>query len=188
MLFRSLKYRVAVFLCIVLACIATLTVTLRWASQAHLNRDMANQAYLNAKQQLRAQVAEEAEMARDLPRYRQLQQRGLIGEENRKAWIDHLSYIAARHHWQPIEYEFDQPQIVKDASSGLQLSSSVMRLHLLLMHEEALLQLFAALPSQQLAPVIPRKCTIVTTQELHHELDAHCEFQWITFSESKAAI
>jgi hypothetical protein len=163
---------------------------LHWESQTRLHRDHAYRADQEAQQRLQAAATDASEIARDLPRYRQLHQRGFIGEENRHAWIGHLNDIAASHRWLPIEYEFGQPQIASDPSSGVQLRSSAMRLHLLMMHEDAFLQLFAALPSTELAPVIPRKCTITPAPD-HHRLSgivADCEFQWITFAVPKAAI
>lgn len=190
MISRSLHHCLAVFLIALLGCVLLLFFILRWESQARMSRDLANRAYLNIQQQLRAEAEERNEIAHDWPRYRQLQQRGFIADENRSAWIYHLSDIAARHHWPPIEYEFANPQIALDLPSAQHLRNSAMRLHLLLPHEEAFLQLFEALPSETLAPVIPRQCTLLPASFPHRSagIEVYCEFQWLTLAAPKAAI
>ena len=73
------------------------------------------------------------------PRFEALRQRGLIGEENRLAWIDAMQRSQARRKLLPLSYEISAQQTLKvplPLSMGqVQLRASQMRLHMDLLHE-----------------------------------------------------
>ena len=90
--------------------------------------------------------AEKQEIRIYEPQFLALRQRGLIGEENRLAWIDAIRQSQERRKLLPISYDISpqqQLQVPTPMATGqYQLRASKMQLHLDLLHEMDLLNLF----------------------------------------------
>lgn len=100
---------------------------------------------------------EKSEIAQYQPRFVELRAAGLIGGENRLAWIEALRQSQAARRIPSVSYEIDpQQEVTMDAPLDLadyRLRASRMQLHMGMMHELDLFNLLADLHSAGLFTV-----------------------------------
>lgn len=125
------------------ASLVLLGVTGSYRQQQEQQLALAQKSRMQAASLFNHVEAEKLEIRAYAPRFEALRQRGLIGEENRLAWIDAMQRSQARRKLLPLSYEIGIQQALKapqPLSLGqYQLRASKMQLHMDLLHEKDLL-------------------------------------------------
>ncbi|KHA79386.1 hypothetical protein NC77_07560 [Janthinobacterium lividum] len=134
--------------------------------------------------------AEKQEIRAYEPQFLALRQRGLIGEENRLAWIDAIRRSQEQRKLLPISYDISPQQALKVPlpmeMGQYHLHGSRMRLQMDLLHEMDLLNLFDDL--RQAGYFAVQDCTLkrhgaagaTAGSQAAPALGAECELLWLT--------
>jgi hypothetical protein len=150
---------------------------------------------------LRQARSEEDEIRQKALLFERLQERGLIGEEQRLEWVELLKDIRDQRHLIEIRYEFAPRHalhgVLENALDGAQTGSfglyaSTMKLQARLLHEEDLTRLLDDLRQQARALIQVKRCELSrlprtnadgVNSALQGLLLADCLIDWITLSE-----
>lgn len=184
-----------------LCCVATVLLSLVCLHLAGGYHDRQAQRLDLAQKERRVAAArfnqvetEKLEMRTFAPRFLALQRRGLLGEENRLAWIDAIRLSQQQRHLLPLSYEISAQQVLKvplPLSMGqYQLRGSKMQLHMDLLHEMDLLNFFDDL--RQSGYFAVQDCALkrggaTTSAGQNASLSADCTLLWLTLGESPLA-
>lgn len=131
-------------------------------------------------------------------RYRQLQDAGFIGDEQRINWLDALRKANERTDLFGVNYEIgiqqDYPYGADLDRGRMTLRQSVMRVEFRLLHELDLLRFFDALRKQGIGIFHVDRCTMrrtdLTSTAVRYQpnITANCQLAWITATpEAQAA-
>jgi hypothetical protein len=129
--------------------------------------------------------------------YRTLAQRGIVGEEQRLAWVDALRTANNEAQLYGVEYEVGAQQAyalaAQAGAGGLPVQQSVMKLKLGLLYEDDLLSFFRVLAAQDVGAFTINQCALqrlvpeVVRATNTPTLRAECEVAWITIPAPAAA-
>lgn len=190
----KLRFSLAVMLLMLALGLAGAFYADRQADKARTDFSVAQSAAADIDGRLRRVRNEEDEIRRKAALFNQLQVRGLIGEEQRLAWIELLGELRTRHQLLELRYEFSPQQAIeKDSVGTLGLYASRMKLQMRLLHEEDLTRLLDDLRQQAPALIQVKRCDMsrlptsggdVLQQGL---LQADCLLDWLTLNDSKTA-
>ena len=138
--------------------------------------------------------AEEAEIKQKSALYSNLRARGIIGEEQRLAWVELIKEIKESRKLLDMQYEFSPQQALElPALSGFSFKSSPMKLQMKLLHEGDLLNFISDLRKHAKAYVRVRSCNVVRIQRAAAPtgdaalLLADCQLDWITILPAKGS-
>lgn len=180
-------------------CIAASAV---WCGSAYKFREMATLA-TQAAQANREQAAESvrkieeeaATIRSHMDQYRDLQTRGIIGNEERLQLVEALGRIRERHKLYSIQFDIAQQAVMplregepEDAGPWLSLRSSQIRIVLSLLHEEDLIRLLEELRSVGRGMFVVEECSLSRANtevvsellKLNENLQASCTILWLT--------
>lgn len=162
----------------------------------HGRRDTADLAFKRQQNQLREAQSrmqrsgeEKAIIVQYVDKYRQLEQAGIIGDEQRINWLDSLRVANERADLFGINYSIgiQQPYpYASDLDPGqISLRQSVMKLDFRLLHELDLLRFFQVLRAQgsglfHLESCTMRRTELAGTIRYQPNITATCELAWIT--------
>lgn len=130
---------------------------------------------------------EKLEIRNYQPQFIALRSKGLIGEENRLAWVDTIRQIQERRQLLPITYEIDVQQPFKIEARALlgdyRLLGSRMDLHMDLLHEMDLFHFLEDLKRRHYYTV--QECSlkrsgVVQNAAVAPTLAADCTLYWLT--------
>lgn len=172
------------------------------ATQKIIQRTKANQRQLQSEQQqIRGRLArapeEERELRNKITLFRDLEARGIIGQEERLNWVEQMARIKANRRLLDFQYEI-APQ--KSASNVIlpggsvagdfEFMASSMRLQMPLLHEDDLLGFIADLRRSVHAHILVRDCTVDriasgNARAATEQLRADCTIDWITLRERR---
>lgn len=180
--------------CLAGAFVVLLVATwLRSSAEADLAR--AQQLRAASAARLQNVALEQQELTRFAPRFAQLQAGGLIGDENRLAWIEAIKASQAGRKLVSANYEIEPQQPVNGELTLLQgdyhLRASRMRLELGLVHELDLFNLLGDLRAA--GPFTVQECR-VRRNDVPLEavavarLSANCTLVWLTLGAPPAPI
>ena len=151
--------------------------------------DAVNAQVEEASQRYRDSDIEKEMIAQYLPQYRELQQRGFIGSENRISWIDALRIADQQAGGFGVQYQLSAQEPYKGLLSSdpiaTQLRRSTMDIRFGVVHEGQFLVFLNALDAQGAGMYALRACSL---EPVHKEqprprtqnLTAHCEIDWVT--------
>ncbi|MBX3661549.1 MAG: hypothetical protein KF804_03760 [Burkholderiales bacterium] len=163
------------------------TDLLRQQAQTTLVRAQAQQR--EAQTRMQRSGDEKTIIVQYVDRYRQLENAGFIGEEQRINWIDALRNANARTDLFGVSYEIGAQQPYAHAAElapgPIALRQSRMRLDFRLLHEGDLLRFFDALREQGAGLFHLDQCTLRRTDtgtalRYQPNITANCELAWIT--------
>lgn len=158
-------------------------------------RETARQTRLAATTQrndadgkLRRVRDEESEIKQKSLLFNQLQERGIIGEEQRLDWVELLKDIRDGRRLIDLRYDISPQRSVDSGVVGdFAFHASAMRLQLKLLHEEDLTRLLGDLRSQAKALIRVNSCKVERLPPAVDErsssranLQADCEIDWLT--------
>lgn len=184
-----------------LCCVATVVLSLLALHLASDYRDRQARRLDLAQKDRRVAAArfnqvetEKLEIRAFAPRFLALQRRGLIGEENRLAWIDAIRLSQRQRHLLPLSYEISAQQVLKVplplTMGQYQLRGSKMQLHMDLLHEMDLLNFFDDL--RQSGYFAVQDCALkrggaATSAGQNASLSADCSLLWLTLGDRPLA-
>ena len=177
--------------CVVLAAAGTQLVWLAETGFQSRREELrrAEENYRRGHGRLQQAERDEAQIRETIGRFRALEARGVVGQEQRLEWVERLR--AAREHLRlpALEYELRPRRALEGAAlpassaasaAGYRLSASAMRLRTELVQEEDLLRLLAELRAEPSAIVRPVWCRMSRPTGAAQVLTAECELEWIT--------
>ena len=177
---------------------------LAWLARVQVQAVLREEAAVAGQRQeiqrkLSRATDEEQEIREKIARYLDITRRGLIGREERLAWVEEIARIKANRKLFDIEYEIlpqkpVDPVLLPDgaAAGGYEFMASTMHLQMRLLHEEDLLGLVRDLGARSKALLHVRSCTVDrisatggTERPDAAQLKADCIIEWITIRERK---
>lgn len=179
----------------VLATVAALCGAAIWFSSTQVKAAKANLAKAEtqlkeAAQRVRSSGDERDVIYQYLTPYRELQQRGFVGEAQRVNWIDALRIANGEAQLYGANYEISAPQpyaFSKEVEAGaLPVEQWTMKLKMGLLYEDDLLRFLRVLAAQGVGTFNVTQCGL---QRLKKEiarptneptLNAECELAWVT--------
>jgi hypothetical protein len=159
----------------------------RYAEDRADARELARQARNKAAALFNHVETEKRDIRAYEPQFLALRQRGLIGEENRLAWIETIRHSQEERKLLTISYDISARQVLKLPPSlgvtmgPIQLRGSQMRLQMDLLHEMDLLNLLADL--RQAGSFAVHDCSIKRNTSAA-TLSADCGLLWLTLGNS----
>lgn len=177
---------------------ALVYVSLQMSQAAKKSLAAAQAKRLDSQNRLARARDEELELKQKIVRYQQLAASGILGEERRLDWVEHIRAIRNERRLFDIQYEI-APQQPIDAttlpgtSANYDFLSSTMQLRMKLLHEEDLLGFLDDLRSAAQAFIRVRRCDVERLPKASGEvrgvppqLAAECTIEWITIRERKS--
>jgi len=170
------------------ACLVWYSEVFRAEHEQHLN--LARSDLNNVRREYRLSLEAGDIINTSQQRYRQLQQRGFVGEEPRLLWIESLRSASQRKHLYGLQYKLKQQRILHlaglDSGEHYQLYASPMQIQMDLAHEVDLLRFFSELDRERAAVYELRGCSLSSTfNGSHVDMDkanvtASCDLAWYT--------
>lgn len=142
---------------------------------------------------------EEKIIERYLPLYRDLESRGVIGQERRLDWIDTLRQASQRVELPVLRYVIDSQSVYEpkfiESGGAFQIYSSSMQLDLGLLHEEDLDSLFEDLDANATGLYTVSSCNLRRNYSQREfikraevtNVKAECGLRWLTIKQPPAA-
>jgi hypothetical protein len=132
------------------------------------------------------------------PQYRELERRGLVGEEQRLSWVDALRTANADTQLYGVDFEVGPQQPYAYAAElnagSLPMQQSLMKLRFGLLYEDDLIRFFQRLAAENVGTFSINQCSLqrlgpaepfqAANQPM---LKAECELAWITIPPSAPA-
>lgn len=141
------------------------------------DKTLAHQRKIHAEQALNdsaVQVREIGEIARS---FRQLQESGVIGEEQRQQWRNLLDKLQQERQPLRLSHELDERRALNTERKSFH---SRLRVQAEVRHETDLLQLIRRLEREISALAITQHCQVTRQKNTLANLVAHCEIELIT--------
>lgn len=194
---RRLRVPFALAITLAAAGAVCLAISEYYLSNARAMHDAARQSRVEAQERVSKASEEEREIRENLVYYDQMRQSGMLAEQNRLDWIDSIAKIKNDRKLFEIKYAIE-PQKPLDypgiAGGATGFVVSKMKLEMLLLHEDDLLNFLADLQSAGKAKVAVRHCTVTriereappTATALQPRLRAQCELELISVKSLRA--
>ncbi len=171
---------------------ALLLVSHQRTSSAQLARLAAIAEREAADGKLKRVREEEDEVKQKSVVFNRLQERGMIGEEQRLEWVELLKDIRDQRRLIDLQYEIAPQRLLDGKPSGdFVFSASAMKVQLKLLHEEDLTRLLSDLGRQAKALILVKGCSVERLPASPDErgsaganLRADCEIDWLTLHEA----
>jgi hypothetical protein len=181
-------------LCLSLILISTAMLWFSHAARdkAIAQRKQSTQDAHQATDRYRHTAEDESLIRRTIDRFDTLQQRGIIGPEQRLDWADRLRAVRDHHHFARLDFELSPQRIVAPLSTpaGYDLGASRMQIRAGLLHEGDFFDLMTELRQPGNAIVAPRRCTLTPSSDSTAQginLRAECTVEWLTVSAAAGA-
>lgn len=182
------RLRAPIALAVVLTAVgvAALVASQSYLDSANRERDASRASRVAAQERVLRVSEEEREIRQNLITYEQMREHGMIGEQNRIDWIESIARIKNSRKLFEIKYRIeaqrplDFPGVVVTGNADLVVSR--MKLEMLLLHEDDLLNFLADLQAANKAFVSVRQCAVTrlepgstqTAGALRPRLQAEC--------------
>lgn len=187
----SIRRSLVAFIALTALGAAAVLAVLRIAADAKHSHRQALAQRDNLLSQLARTGSEENEIRTRIGRYREIQARGIVGQEHRLEWVERIAQIRKVRRLGDIQYELapQKPAQLPGGSTvgGYEFMVSTMKLQMTLLHEDDLLGFLADLAGS--VPAFPRVrvCNVErsadATPGTGTRLRADCTVDWITLRE-----
>lgn len=197
LIFRHTRWALLAMLLMVAAGAAAVIQANRFHAREIAAQVTAKAARSDAQNKLARARDEEQELRATTARFQELAQRGVIGDERRLDWVEHIRRIRDARKLFDLQYEIapQQPLDAAAAAGPYPFMASPMRLTMQLLHEEDLLGFLNDLAAQAPAYLRTRRCTVdrlpppaAPPAEATPQLRAECELDWITIRKPHASM
>jgi hypothetical protein len=182
------RWPAAAFVLVLCAAAALIIVVGSMRRQQDESLDNARKIHVAANSRFHNVALEKQEIAVYQPRFLALKSSGLVGPENRLAWIEAVKQSQASRGLPSVSYEIEPQQVLAMESFSLgdyQLHGSRMKLQLGLLHEG---DLFAFLGDLRRAGSFSiqdcriRRISVPAELPLAPRLQAECSLVWLSLS------
>lgn len=180
----------------VLAIIVAVGVAAAWYSNRAVKKADAELAtaraqYNEAHERVTRSGEEYNTIVTYTPQYRELERRGLVGEEQRLSWVDALRTANADTQLYGVDFEVGPQQPYAYAAElnagSLSMQQSLMKLRFGLLYEDDLLRFFRRLAEENVGMFSVNQCNLQRLGPVdpfqpsnQPMLKAECELAWIT--------
>jgi hypothetical protein len=194
---KQLRPALALAVVLVVAGASCLVSSDYYLDGAKREREVARQSRIQAQDRVSKVSEEEHEIRENLVYFDQMRQHGMIGEQNRLDWIETIAKIKSDRKLFEIKYNIeaqkglDYPGIVATGAADFVVSR--MKLDMLLLHEEDLLDFLADLDAAGKAQVSVRRCSLIRVERgaaasaLQPRLRGECQVDLISVKGLKPA-
>jgi hypothetical protein len=172
--------------------VAALITSQSYLDSAKRERDASRASRVGAQERVLRVSEEEREIRENLVDYERMREHGMMSDQNRIEWIESIARIKNSRKLFEIRYRIeaqrslDYPGIV--ATGGADLVVSRMKLDMLLLHEDDLLNFLADLQASKKAFVSVRQCVVTRvergssqgTTTLQPRLQAECQLDLVS--------
>jgi hypothetical protein len=177
--------------------VAAIAVADHYLTAATKLRNAAREQSAAAQERVSKVFEEEREIRESLVFYQTMQRQGMLGPENRLDWIDAIAKIKSERKLFEIKYNIEAQKLLDypgvTATKSTDFFVSRMRLDMLLLHEEDLLNFLSDLRSVGRFHVSVRRCSVnriersaaTQAQGLYPRLRSECQIDLITVRETK---
>jgi hypothetical protein len=184
------KLRASVVLGVLMIAVGALALYFAFAAMKRAEQGRVSIAaqFAEADGKLKQVRNEESEVKQKSIVFNKLQERGIIGDEQRLDWVELLKEIRDKHRLIDLRYEI-APQRMLEGQLGndFVFFASSMKLELKLLHEEDLTRLLDDLRRQAKALIRVKSCRIERLPATGEQrgggranLLADCEIEWLT--------
>lgn len=180
----------------ILALAASLSVVIAgWAhlerelADAHAARQQADRSYRDAHRNYVAARQDEGLMRDTIARFKALEARGVVGEEARLDWVEHVNAARQSARLQRLDFELrPRRRIGAQGGGGFMLTASTMQVRSQPAHAGRLLDFLDALSPERTALTRVRSCEIgyPPPADVRELLEFDCEIDWITVTRRDA--
>lgn len=150
-----------IFILLGAACVATVE---HYLASAKAARDAAKVGRQQAQTRVEQVAEEEREIRQNLVHYQKMVDRGMVGQENRLDLIDAIAKIKKDRKLFEIKYNIEPQKALEypgiAAAGRIDFVASRMKLDMLLLHEEDLLNFLSDLDNAGKSHVSVRDCTL----------------------------
>ena len=174
-----------------LGAVALITVQ-SYLDGAKSMRDMTRMSRVAAQERVMRVSEEEREIRENLVDYERMREHGMMSEQNRIEWIESIARIKNARKLFEIRYKIeaqrplDYPGVVASGSADLVVSR--MKLEMLLLHEDDLLNFLADIQAAKKAYVSVRQCVMTRLERgpvpnvtsLRPRLAAECQLDLVS--------
>lgn len=167
-----------------------------------VEKAQAEQQQLEAQQRsIRARLSrapeEERELRGKIALFERLQERGIIGQEERLNWVEQIASVKTARRLFDFQYELAPQKPLNDTllpggaiAGDYEFMSSAMSLRMPLLHENDLLGFLADLQRTVHAHLLVRECSIERSAQSQErgiapQLMATCTIDWVTLREKR---
>ena len=166
---------------------ASLVVSEHYRDEAKKARDVTRMSRVAAQERVSKVSEEEREIRENLVYYERMRRSGMLGEQSRFDWIESIAKIKNDRKLFEIKYgiepqkPLDYPGIVATGTADFVVSR--MKLEMLLLHEQDLLNFLADLEAAGKAYVSVRHCTVSRIERaaaLQPRLRADCQVDLVS--------
>jgi hypothetical protein len=162
----------------------------KYADDAQKARRNAQQQVTEVRSKVSAARDDQANMAAYTKEYSAIQQREIIGDEQRLNLIEGLEALRKRSRVLDFKYTIAPQQAYKPPmaldSGNFDLKLSPMKLQIELLHEGQLLNLFDSLRRDMNGWFILEQCTLERSPGTYAQLKADCAGGWLTMKNRNA--
>ncbi len=194
-LFR-LRWSLAIFLVLAVFGVAAALVSAQIVHKARQDEQQAVAQVRDVGTRL-SRIRDEADEIRsNVARFRGLVDRGVIGEEARLDWVEHIARIKSERRLFDVQYELapQKPASLAimpggNSGGGFQFMASAMKLQMQLLDEDDLLGFLSDLRQSVPALLVVRGCAVERAPHnpsehgVQPQLKADCDIDWITARE-----
>ncbi|MGH8671509.1 MAG: hypothetical protein ACREUA_05655 [Burkholderiales bacterium] len=187
---RALRNPLMVLGLVVALCATSLSYTASLKQRARLENESLQQTLRDFERRYHKSDEEKLLIERYIDPFRQLQNEGIYGNEQRLNWVDALRSIHQRLKLGGLRYELSAqnshtpPPGVNPGS--LELRQSEMKLTLDLLHEGDLMRFFEAVNDKRVGLYHLTSCTLTRREDaggmiqVQGNVQAQCELLWLT--------
>lgn len=195
---RRLRLPFAAAAALIVAGAACLVASEYYLDDARAARNAARQSRIAAQERVSKASEEEREIRENLTYYDQMRRSGMLAEQNRLDLIDSIAKIKSDRKLFEIKYSIepqkplDYPGVASGTTSSFVVSE--MKLDMLLLHEEDLLDFLTDLQAAGKTKVAVRRCAVTriareippTPTALQPRLRAECQIDLISLKSVRA--
>jgi hypothetical protein len=195
--FVRIRWGLAFLLLAVLLAFAMTTTARKLVEKAQTEQRQLEIQQREIRTRLSRAPEEERELRDKIALFQQLQERGIIGQEERLNWVEQIAHIKTARRLFDFQYELAPQKPLADGllpggavAGDYEFMSSTMNLRMPLLHENDLLGFLADLRRNVHAHLMVRDCTIDRTPQAQDrgiaaQLQAICTIDWITLREKR---
>jgi len=162
----------------------------KYANQTHRSVRSAQQQLTEARSKLNAARDDQENMSTYTKEYSAIQNRGVIGDEQRLNLIEGLDELRGRNVVVDLKYEISPQQAYKPLTTlntgNFELKYSPMKLQIELMHEGQLIRFFENLRRDINGWFILEQCSLEHSTLPNAQLKADCSGGWLTLKNRNA--
>lgn len=195
--FLRIRWSLVFLLLALLLAFGITTTSTKLVEKAQAEKQQLESRQRDIRARLSRAPEEERELRGKIALFQQLQERGIIGQEERLNWVEQIARIKTARRLFDFQYEIAPQKPLADSllpggavAGDYEFMSSTMSLQMPLLHENDLLDFLGDLRKTVHAHLLVRNCAIERMPQAQDrgvaaQLRATCAIDWITLREKR---